>query len=493
LTANSKNALLVCLRRFFSDCQEWGWIPRRFNPVRYLRTPRTIMALLQPDPRIIADDVWAKLLWAGLNLTEDDIPKSRFVPGDAGSDYRRRAPSYPLEMYRAIAIVWLFAALRNNEIRRLRVGCIRWQSLPDASPTEETPDAPQTPQPTICLLEVPMNKTSGPFVKPVNHVVGEAIESWQRHRPPQAPSLDRKTGERVDYLFSQRGWLISDEFINKRVIPILCRKANVPRQDARGNITSHRARSTIASQLLNSREPMTIYELKEWLGHRCVKSTQQYVKTSPLRLTRAYADADYLERNLRTIQVLIDQEAVKNGDAARGLPWQYYDLGHGYCTYDFFDQCPHRMVCAKCSFYVPKGSSKAQLLESKANLQRMLQAIPLLEDERAAVEDGLEAVEKLLTRLADIPTPAGPTPRELGQARPALAIIPLEASHVSGAVKDIDTASECAQEPFPVEREAENGERSPAEALVSARSSRPRAKRAATKQVASVHPAVSSS
>jgi len=82
------------------------------------------------------------------------------------------------------------------------------------------------------------------------------------------------------------------------------------------------------------------------------------------------------------------------------------------------------MACAKCSFYVPKGSSRAQLLEAKANLQRLKQEIPLTEAERAAVEDGLEAVERLCAKLADTPTPAGPTPHELGTtARHSLPII----------------------------------------------------------------------
>ena len=39
--------------------------------------------------------------------------------------------------------------------------------------------------------------------------------------------------------------------------------------------------------------------------------------------------------------------------------------------------------------------------------------IPLTEDERAAVDDGSAALDRLLDRLADIPTPAGPTPRQL--------------------------------------------------------------------------------
>jgi hypothetical protein len=80
------------------------------------------------------------------------------------------------------------------------------------------------------------------------------------------------------------------------------------------------------------------------------------------------------------------------------------------------------MACAKCDFYIPKNSSRAQLLEAKANLQRMLVAIPLTDDERAAVGDGQEALDKLLERLADTPTPAGPTPRDLscGNVEPPL-------------------------------------------------------------------------
>jgi hypothetical protein len=34
--------------------------------------------------------------------------------------------------------------------------------------------------------------------------------------------------------------------------------------------------------------------------------------------------------------------------------------------------------------------------------------------QRAAVDDGQDALDKLLGRLADTPTPAGPTPRQIG-------------------------------------------------------------------------------
>ena len=93
--------------------------------------------------------------------------------------------------------------------------------------------------------------------------------------------------------------------------------------------------------------------------------------------------------------------------------WKFYDLGHGYCTYDFFDQCPHRTACAKCSFYMPKGSTASARLEGKNNLLHMRQEIPLTDAEAAAVDDGASALDSLLKRLANVPTPAGPTPLQL--------------------------------------------------------------------------------
>jgi hypothetical protein len=44
----------------------------------------------------------------------------------------------------------------------------------------------------------------------------------------------------------------------------------------------------------------------------------------------------------------------------------------------------------------------------------LLQEIPLGEAEQAAIEDGVAAYENLLPKLSDVPTPAGPTPRQIG-------------------------------------------------------------------------------
>src|SRR5439155_24258305 len=103
----------------------------------------------------------------------------------------------------------------------------------------------------------------------------------------------RKTSEHVDLLFAVRVRRVAKAYINDTIIPALCRKAGVPTADIRGNITSHRARATIASQLYNAKEPMTLYELQQWLGHRSPESTRHYAKISPTVLAKAYSDAGY--------------------------------------------------------------------------------------------------------------------------------------------------------------------------------------------------------
>jgi integrase len=392
LLPRARASILSSTKRFFQDLQEWEWIRRRLDPSLCFAVPRSVKSLIGPNPRVIADDIWAKLLWAGLNIHQEDFARTATMPS-----------FYPISMIRALAMVWLFAGLRGNEIVRLRVGCIRWNSV-----AQEGRDR------SVCLLDVPVNKTGTAFTKPVDRVVGEAIELWERERPRQPAAIDQKTGELVHYLFSYRTFRLAADFLNRTLIPRLCKKAGVPQEDARGRITIHRARSTIATQLFNAKEPMSLFELQEWLGHRSPASTQHYAKITPTRLAKSYRDAGYFDRNIRTVEVLIDQEAVKSG-AAVTQPWMFYDLGHGFCTNAFFDQCPHRMACAKCAFYRPKPATDNAWRDGKANLLRLRQSIPLREEEIAAIDDGVAAFDHLLAQLADGPTPAGPTPIQLRQ------------------------------------------------------------------------------
>src|SRR5260221_14743533 len=112
----------------------------------------------------------AKLLWAAMNLEYEDLPQSK---GERSV--------YPLELVRAVAVVWCFGALRNNEIRRLRVGCVRWQY--------EDVMVPETgeilPKDATCFIEIPVNKTSTAYPNPVHPLVGKRIAEWEQIRPKE--------------------------------------------------------------------------------------------------------------------------------------------------------------------------------------------------------------------------------------------------------------------------------------------------------------------
>ena len=306
-------------------------------------------------------------------------------------------------MVRALALVWLFAGLRSDEIRRLRVGAVGWQH----EDVRVSGSDDVLPKDTVCFLSIPVNKTSPAFTKPVDRPVGEAIAAWEAVRPCQPRLPDRKTGELADFLFAYRGRLIGSTYLNLALIPMLCHKAGVPEHDARGDITSHRARSTIASMLANAKEPLGLFDLMQWMGHRSPNSTLQYLKSSPTRLAKVFANAEYFERNLRSIDVL-----VPRGQAAQVQPWRY-DLGHGYCRYEFFAQCPHRLACARCDYYEPKDSQEVLILEAEGSLVRLRQDLLLTDEERDAIDGDVVAFQKLRSRHLGTATPAGPSPRDL--------------------------------------------------------------------------------
>jgi hypothetical protein len=183
-------------------------------------------------------------------------------------------------------------------------------------------------------------------------------------------------------------------------------------------------------------QTLSIFELKEYLGHKYLSSTQHYTQVDPTKLASRVVQAGYLEQDLATIEVLLNQDAVFSGAAARGDVWKYYDLGHGYCTNSFWAACKHRMACARCPFYRPKSATMDQLVEGEANLVRMLEYVQLTEEELLLVTEGIELHQALIEKLANVPTPAGPTPRELEASRQQdTKIIPLKSVQRMGKTK----------------------------------------------------------
>ncbi|MDZ8107440.1 MAG: hypothetical protein RM338_17730 [Nostoc sp. DedQUE12a] len=75
-------------------------------------------------------------------------------------------------LVKAIVIVWLFAGLRSDEIYRLRVGCVRWQKNDVVIPGTNQ----LVSKDAVCYLDIPVHKTGSAYTKPVDRLVGEAIE-----------------------------------------------------------------------------------------------------------------------------------------------------------------------------------------------------------------------------------------------------------------------------------------------------------------------------
>jgi len=378
----TKTNYYAALRTFFVDLLDEPFnLPRRFDPLKAFRVPTPIVRAIGPDPRVIDVRWWAMIVNAAEHLEERDVPRGR---GGA---------RYPLALVRAIAMVWCYTALRADEIRRLRVDCIAWQHEDVTVP--ETGEA--LPKDAVCLLTVPINKTSASFVKAVKPIVGTAIQAWKNRRPlDQPPLVDRKTGALVPFLFEYKGQLIGETYLNKVLIPLLCDKAGLPRADERGAITSHRARSTIASALFNAPEGMTIWELMQWLGHTNPSSTQQYARVNPTKVAVAYECA---ERTSRLVDVLIDRQA----DAA-GQVNVYDVLGdHGLCSNAEWYACLYRMACIKCPFFIPHD--QATVIKSRETVETFMKKVGLTPDELAAVEDDYSKMTETLERTTGVPPP----------------------------------------------------------------------------------------
>ena len=146
--------------------------------------PRSIAALIGPDPRVIADEVWAKLMWAGLNLTAEDLPSTRNQAGTA----RRGIRSSSSARSRCCGCSPGCASTRSS-------ACGRRDPL--AAPARPSRARAAT---RVCLLDVPTNKTA--------HRVHQAGRPARRRRdrgvagrPARAAevrgSQDRRAGRRA--------------------------------------------------------------------------------------------------------------------------------------------------------------------------------------------------------------------------------------------------------------------------------------------------------
>ncbi|MEN4546281.1 tyrosine-type recombinase/integrase [Pantoea agglomerans] len=374
LMPHSRSRFVYSVRRFMLDYESWGWGRLRFSPARHLSTPDTPLFRQGVSPRVIDDPVWLKLVWASLNLRQEDLLSEIH---------------YPLSMLQAMAVIWTHAGLRQNELMRLTISCVTPQA--DDIPQE---NGSAIPAGTLCYLSVPAGKTSKAFVKPVSSVVKKYVDIWLSERPQEQAALtDERTGEKVRYLFQNRGKTVGRNIVNLTVIPLLCARAGMPAEDSRGPITSHRGRASAVTALASVAGGMSLHELMQWSGHSSAQSTMHYIRIRPTQLAASFVKAD---RVAHMISVLIDHDPEA---ASLTGPATYYDLGDSYCMNPFWSSCQHRMACIGCDFNLLKESARGLVLESKASVRRYLEEVPLTPDERAIVEQDAEKIEQALKRM----------------------------------------------------------------------------------------------
>jgi len=279
LSSEGKAHLFSVIRQFFAFCERDTTWSKSLNLTRYLTTPKELRQASRFEPRVISLGTWEKLTEAGLSLTEADIPHGPFLSTEGKLVQQ---PIYPLELVQAVASTWLLGGLRNNEILRLAVGCVRRPYAAKSSRFETEPL-----EHIISILRVPNHKTGSSFEKPVDCRLGRALEIWEKMRSSCNPRIDRRGGQLVHFLFSYRGCTLPQRFINETLIPLLCRKAGVPTEDLGLPIRSHRARATLATQLYLA--GLDIFAIQKWLGHRSLQSVLHYVKITDTHVNASFA------------------------------------------------------------------------------------------------------------------------------------------------------------------------------------------------------------
>jgi integrase len=314
LSPHTMDHRLAMMRLFFSNLQRRTYLINNKSypklqliwlPEQAFKTPDDIKAAAQPNPRDIQEDTWFKLIWAACTLTKEHLY--------ADNRYR-----YSLAYYRAACLIWVTAARRADEIRRLSVGCVRREWAPEMCDEQGNQIEPEE---ELCYLRVPTNKYKGEFYVPIPTYVADAIEVWEQVRPPQQKAMiDRKTSKPTFYLFQTRNQLMSADFLNKYVIPLLCKLAGVSQTDVVGRITSHRARATTATWM--HKMGMTPSDIGRMLGHtNPQRSLPWYLRENKHRLGRTFRKANPLDR---VVAAILDTNAQ-----AKGEPCVFYYLADG--------------------------------------------------------------------------------------------------------------------------------------------------------------------
>jgi hypothetical protein len=252
-------------------------------------------------------------------------------------------------------------------------------------------------------LQIPAGKSRGPFWIWLPDYAADAIHAWKRERPPQQRKLlDRKDREEVDYLFCFQDLRVGASFINESIIPVLCKRAGVSIEDAKGKITGHRGRS--ARLTLLRKNGVSLDDLAEYAGHVNTRTIRRYARQDPIQLHRTIQAADDLSR---IIEGVIDMQA-----AGEGWPALRWFIGYDadgepmYCGNQVYVTCPHRLDCKRCGMFI--GGEKARLLREGEQTLPVTSKVPMTPLETCVVDQDQAGAEACRIMLQQIPAPETP-------------------------------------------------------------------------------------
>jgi hypothetical protein len=396
---------LASLRRFFRDLQTKAHavgdaparrIPRRFDPREALATPEYVeKALAGSEPRDIALAVWQRLAIQAARLTREDLGPLSY---------------WPFSAVQALAFLWVSTARRPNELLRLRADCVRtqWEAdMSDEAGDRLPPGADVVGEERgakVSYLHIPSSKYGGPGWIWIPKYTADAIARWQAERGQMRSALyDQKDREFAQLLFVHRGKGMGVTFLNRRLIPLLCRKAGVDPHDAEGAYTAHRGRSARISMLHAC--GLELEDLAAYAIHKNTQTIKKYARRNPIHLHRRVAQADTLST---VIEGLYDPNA-----AAQGRPSVRWFLGYDadgtpqFCGLPAHHTCPHRMDCSRCGLFI--GGERARLVHDDPNLLRVTAEMPMTEVQRLLNEGQREAAARALAAAKEVPPPVPPS------------------------------------------------------------------------------------
>lgn len=140
---------------------------------------------------------------------------------------------------------------------------------------------------------------------------------------------------------------------------------------------------------------MSDSDLQDWLGQLSEESLRWYLGINIRKLEAAYAAANHISVDKRQLEQLKKPATDGVKLPAESKSAHSVALGHGFCTYAFFDDCKQLRPCTNCSFYRPKTSLLSQAHEVKSQFVRMLHHLPLSKEVRQAIEEAIALNEKM--------------------------------------------------------------------------------------------------